>query len=87
MKKSDKQYTWDEALYYYDKAYNMRPHRAEPLIAIADYFLAISQMDLAYLYACCAMELEYPANDFLFVENYLYNYYRYELFARCAGYD
>jgi tetratricopeptide (TPR) repeat protein len=86
LQKSYTGHQWSEALAYYTKAYRMRPHRAEPLVGIADCFLAIGQMDLAYLYAYRAVALEYPTNDFLFIENHLYNYYRYELFARCAGY-
>ena len=86
LKKSYKQYHWMEALGYYEEAYHMRPHRAEPLIALADYYLTIGQVEAAYVYACRAVALEYPVNDFLFVACYVYTYYRYELLARCAGY-
>ena len=86
LKKNNTDYQWSEALGYYMKAYEMRPHRAEPIIAIADYYVAIGNMQLAYLFAYRAAELDYPATDVLFVEKYLYNYYRYELLARCAWY-
>lgn len=79
-------YTWDEALHYFLQAYQMRPHRAEPLIEIADYYVQIGQMDTAYLFARRAAEIEYPERDILFVEKYLYNYYRYEVLTRCAWY-
>jgi glycosyltransferase involved in cell wall biosynthesis len=85
LKKRDDNYTWSEALEYYLKAYEVRPHRIEPLVAIADYYVYNDQMDLAFLFARRAAEVEYP-NDILFVEKYLYNYYRYELLARCAWY-
>jgi hypothetical protein len=79
-------YQWAEALDYYLQAYEMRPHRAEPLVAIADYYVQLHQMNSAFLFAQRAAEIEYPASDTLFVEKYLYNYYRYELLARCAWY-
>ena len=80
------QYDWLEALDYFMQAYEMRPHRIEPLVEIADYYVYINQMNLAFLFARCACEAEYPAQDVLFVENYLYDYYRYELLARSAWY-
>lgn len=79
-------YNWNEALHYFLQAYQMRPHRAEPLIEIADYYVQLGQMDTAFLFAQRAAEIEYPERDILFVEKYLYNYYRYEVLARCAWY-
>src|SRR5579863_841455 len=79
-------YSWSEALEYYMQAYQMRPHRIEPLVEIADYYVYINQMDLAFLFARRVCEAEYPAHDVLFIENYLYDYYRYELLARCCWY-
>lgn len=80
------QYSWSEAMGYYMEAYQMRPHRIEPLVGIADYYVALDQMASAFLFARRAAEMEYPVRDVLFVEKYLYNYYRYELLARCAWY-
>ena len=79
-------YDWSEALKYFLQAYEMRPHRAEPLIGIADYYVQLDQMNTAFLFARQAAEMPYPEKDILFVEKYLYNYYRYELLARCAWY-
>jgi hypothetical protein len=79
-------YSWSEAMDYYMQAYQMRPHRIEPLVGIADYYVALDQMESAFLFAKRAVEKEYPVKDVLFVEKYLYNYYRYELLARCAWY-
>ncbi len=86
LKNRHKRYQWDEALAYYIKAYQMRSHRVEPLVAIADYYVAIGHMQLAFLFAKRAVEIAYPTKDVLFVEKYIYNYYRYELLARCAWY-
>jgi tetratricopeptide (TPR) repeat protein len=79
-------YRWNEAFEYYIKAYQMRSHRAEPLIGIAEYYVLIDQMDLAYVFARRAVEIAYPVSDMLFIEKYLYTYYRHELLARCAWY-
>jgi hypothetical protein len=79
-------FQWSEALTYYLQAYQMRPHRIEPLVAIADYYVQLGQMDTAFLFARHAAEMEYPQKDILFVEKYLYTYYRYEVLARCAWY-
>jgi len=43
-------------------------------------------MDLAFLFARRAAEIKYPDRDTLFVEKYIYSYYRYEVLARCAWY-
>lgn len=82
----NKNYHWSEALDYYMQAYQMRPHRIEPLVGIADYYVDINQMASAFIFARHAAEMEYPSQDILFIEKYLYNYYRYELLARCAWY-
>lgn len=79
-------YQWSEAMHYYMEAYQMRSHRIEPLVGIADYYVALDQMASAFLFARHAAEMEYPLTDGLFVEKYLYTYYRYELLARCAWY-
>lgn len=79
-------YDWQEALMYFLQAYEMRPHRIEPLVAIADYYVQLDQMPTAFLFARKAAEMPYPENDILFVEKYLYSYYRYEVLARCAWY-
>lgn len=86
LHKNDRQYQWSEALDYYMKAFQMRSCRAESLIAIADYYVITGQMEAAYVFARHAAEIEYPSADVLFVEKYLYNYYRYELLTRCAWY-
>jgi hypothetical protein len=80
------QYQWSEALMYYLQAYSMSPHRAEPLVEIADYYAYINDMSLAFLFARRAVDIPYPAQDLLFIQKYAYEYYRYELLARSAWY-
>lgn len=79
-------YHWGQALTYYLEAHEMRPHRIEPLVAIADYYVQLNQMESAFLFASAVAHVEYPERDILFVEKYIYDYYRYELLARCAWY-
>jgi len=79
-------YRWSESLEYYLKAFQMRPHRAEPLVSIANYYVQQDEMDVAFLYARRAVEIPYPVDDILFIEKYVYDCYRYELLSRCAWY-
>ena len=79
-------YSWSEALEYFMQAYQFRPHRIEPLVEIADYYVYHNQMESAFLFARRACDAEYPSKDVLFVETYHYDYYRYELLARSSWY-
>lgn len=79
-------YQWEDALHYYLQAHAMLPHRAEPLIRIAAYYLRNNQHPVAYLFAHRAVLLPYPQNDTLFVEKYAYDYLRYDILGQCALY-
>lgn len=83
---SDASYTWEEALKYYLQAYNMRPHRADPLIKIAQHYLNENNHSLSYIFARRACELPYPTGDVLPYEKYLYDFSRHEILSRCAWY-
>ena len=76
-KKTDRD--WNEALQYYLKAYCLRPHRAEPLVKLASHYLNTNDMPLSYLFAHRAVELSYPSNDVLFIEQGMYDFDRYRL--------
>jgi glycosyltransferase involved in cell wall biosynthesis len=71
---------------HYLEAFSMRPHRAEPLIKIAQYYLDNDDMHCAFLFAARAAKIPYPATDILFVEKYLYDFVRYDILGRCAWY-
>jgi glycosyltransferase involved in cell wall biosynthesis len=71
---------------HYLEAFSLRPHRAEPLIKIAHYYVQRNEMQLAFLCAVRAVQIPYPANDVLFVEKYLYDFVRYDILGRCAWY-
>jgi len=74
------------AVQHYLKAFSMRPHRAEPLIKIAQYYVNRSEMHLAFLFALRSVQIPYPTKDILFVDKYLYDFTRYDILGRCAWY-
>jgi glycosyltransferase involved in cell wall biosynthesis len=74
------------ALEHYFKAFSMRPHRIEPLVQLAHYYISIDEMDIAFLFASRAVKLPYPKDDILFVEKYMYDFVRYDLLGICAWY-
>jgi len=82
------QYTWEEASGYYEKAHMMRPHRAEPLVRLANHALRKKQYDKAYELVCKATELPVPSveQEILPIELDDYEYHRWELLSRAAWY-
>jgi glycosyltransferase involved in cell wall biosynthesis len=81
-------YSWQEALGYYHQAFNMRPHRAEPLVRIARHYLNQNYHHLCYLYARRAAEIAVPEveAEVLPINTDLYQYDRWEILGRCAWY-
>jgi len=77
---------WDKALHYYMEAYSMRPGRVEPLVRVANYYLASQKFDLSFLFARHAAEIAYPENDTLFIDKYLYDFMRHDILGQCAWY-
>jgi len=71
---------------YYLAAHTMLPHRIEPLVRLALYYIHLQQYPVAYLFALRATQLPYPLHDTLFVEKKLYDYVRYDLLGQCALY-
>ncbi len=79
-------FKWDESLKYYLQAYSMRPHRAEPLVRIAQHYLWENNHALSYVFARRACELPYPLGDVLPYDKHLYDFDRHEILSRCAWY-
>lgn len=79
-------YRWEDALHYYLEAHQALPHRAEPLVRIAYYYLCNKQHALAYLFAHRAVMLPYSEHDFLFVERECYDFTRYDILGQAALY-
>lgn len=59
---------WEECLNLNLQAYNVRPHRAEPLCIIMNYYMRNKMPHMAYIYAARAMEIPFPIDEGLFVE-------------------
>jgi tetratricopeptide (TPR) repeat protein len=66
---------WDECLNLNLQAYNERPHRAEPLCIIMNYYMRAKKYHMAYLYAHRAMEIPFPIDEGLFVEKDHYHFH------------
>ncbi len=54
------------------KAYNRRPHRAEPLYELARFFRLRELHDMAMTFCEKAADLPWPKNDRLFIEDWVY---------------
>lgn len=76
---------WPLAESRYLQAWDMRPHRAEPLIEIARYYLH-KKYHRCFLYALQACEIAYPENERLFVNKKLYDYDRWDILGQAAWY-
>lgn len=76
---------WPEAMSYYLQAHQMRPCRIEPLVRIAQHYIA-DQHAIAYIFALRACQKPYPDNELLFVEKDLYDYERYNLLGWACWY-
>lgn len=72
------------AIRHYLEAFALSPHRAEPLIKIAQYYLERNELREAFLFAARAAKIPYPESDILPVEKYMYDFVRYDILARCA---
>lgn len=88
LSKTNSKYTWQAAQEYYFAAYGLMPHRAEPLVKLAEHYWPDGEgplnAPLCYLYAKRAYELNYPEHDVLFINPDAYNFKRYELLSKSA---
>ncbi len=68
----------------YLQAFQFAPHRAEPLIKIAQYYYSIGAYHSCFLFAKQAIAIPYPENDFGLIESELYDFVRYDLISATA---
>jgi len=78
-------FTWEIALGHYMKAFEHTP-RAEPMIAVAEYYRSIDKWLLSYNFARIACELDFPRDSILFIDNRAYDYTRFHLLGIVAFY-
>lgn len=76
---------WDITFAWYMKSY-IFIRRVEPLVKIAEYYISIKQLDIAYMYLKTACSLDYPTNLLLFVDSFAYNYKRWHLLGIVSYY-
>ncbi|TKH12226.1 glycosyl transferase, partial [Bacillus wiedmannii] len=72
-KTQEEQYT-ALAILYFQKAWEYRPTRAEPLYQLARMYRLKSQNNIALMYALQGKEVPFPNNDLLFVDYHVYDY-------------
>ena len=86
LESSQRIFSWLDVQELYLQAYIMRPFRIEPLIRIAQHYIKEQKMALAFLYARCALDVDYPHNDINFVEKDMYDFERYQIMGVCCWY-
>ena len=76
------------AIEHYLRAHILFPHRAEPLVKIAEYYLKKDIIPLAFLFSLQASRLPYPTKDIfsLPIEGAAYNITRYDILGTAAWY-
>lgn len=62
------------AVFYFQKAWEYRPTRAEPLYQLARLYRLRSQNNIALMYALQGKEIPFPKDDLLFVDYHVYDY-------------
>jgi len=68
------------AIYYFSKAWNYRPKRAEALYHISRIYRENEQYSLSTLFALKGKEISFPKGDILFIDYHVYDYlFDYEL--------
>jgi glycosyltransferase involved in cell wall biosynthesis len=68
---------YEQAIFWYLKAYNRRPHRAEPLVKLSHMLIMNDKLkwySTGLSYAIEAVKIEYPNGDLLFIEDIHYSY-------------
>jgi glycosyltransferase involved in cell wall biosynthesis len=78
-------FTWEIALGNYMKAFEHTP-RAEPAVAIANYYRDKEKWLLSYHFARMACELDFPKDAILFIDNHTYDYMRFHVMGIVAYY-
>jgi hypothetical protein len=64
--------------YWMNRAYKCRKERAEPIYELTKYFREVGQQIKSYHYYNIGINIPYPKNDLLFIENKVYEKYLFE---------
>jgi glycosyltransferase involved in cell wall biosynthesis len=68
-------------------AYQMRPTRAEPLVALAKHYRERGDNHASLLFSTAALALPYPKDDLLFVDDHANRHGARDEFSICAWYE
>ena len=77
---------WEEAQDHFLQAYNLRPHRAEPLYQLSRIHRQNNNPVIAYLFAKQAATIPFPQGDILFLADDVYEWMCYDELAATAFY-
>lgn len=77
---------WTEAQDTLLQAWNIKPDRAEPLYHLARIQRMNNNPNLGYLFSKAAMDIAYPKDDILFINDDIYKWQVMDEFASCAYY-
>lgn len=77
---------WHESQDVFLQAYNLRPHRAEPLYHLARIHRMNNNPRLGYLFAKQAATISYPVQDLLFVSKDIYDWMNLDELGSTAWY-
>lgn len=73
-------------IHSYECAWQKRPSRIEPAVALAELYIKEDNMRLAYVILKEIFDYAYPDKDILFTERNKYDFKRYELLSICSWY-
>lgn len=75
---------WDVVRAAYERAFEFRPTRAEPLVEIAAHYRKKKNHARAFLYSAAAKDIAHPVSDRLYVDESVYNWRALDEYAIAA---
>jgi glycosyltransferase involved in cell wall biosynthesis len=64
----------EEIIRAFEECYNYKPDRAEPLYQISRIYRGLGKNALAFMFAKTGLEIPYPQQDILFIQEEIYKY-------------
>ena len=64
----------EEIIRAFEECYNYKPDRAEPLYQISRIYRSLGKNALAFMFAKTGLEIPYPQQDILFIQEEIYKY-------------
>jgi len=86
MCKMQQKKPWQDCQDVFLQAWNIKPDRAEPLYHLANIHRNNGNPHLGYLFAKIALDIKYPVNDILFINDDIYSWLVLDEFSATAFY-